>query len=1022
MIISKKAIDQPILVLLVSALIFCLGIISYILIPIEAVPNITVPYALVYSTYSGAAPAEIEDEIIKPIEDKLVDLENLDIVNAWGFQGRAYLWVQFTPDSDTSTSIEALKDAMDEAQSQLPDDATDIVVKEVDFADIPMLILNIYGDFDTFELSRFASIIKDKIKFIDGVNDINIFGNIERVIKVIVDPEKLRINNIPIERVYQSIRMNNMNLPGGSVTIDGQELTVRTLGKLNNADDISNLTIMSNSDGSRFLVKDIGRVKDIYETPESFSRYNQQNSITLQITKKPGANIIQSTDLVEKQIINLFSSFPPSLKYQYSSKQSSDIEKQNSQLNQNAFWGIIFVIITLFFGIGFRNSLIVSFAVPFSLIVAVLIMYLTGLSQTGISMFAMIMVLGIVVDGAIIVSESTYKNLEDGYNQIEAAKKAIGTVGQPIIVAILTSIAAFSPLLYISGIMGQFLSVIPKVVIFALIGATIADHIVIPVLSSRYMQISNKSTMMTGNWFGMKIYNKLINWSMKHKLKTLIISFISFIIGLVILIISTISDYKLVKVEAFPKVPKPRFIIDVTTQSGSDLEYTNSIIQNIENVLSKYTEIESIVSTVGQSGVQNVRQNQGSSVGSEIGQLTVDLTDRNLRTKNVNQIISDFNNTIKNKWPGTSIEISTITEGPPVSNNLVIDIKGDNIDAMEQVANTINNIVKSVRGTTNTSSSIGDLRSEIQVNIDHERSALYRVSSVSIGSAVSAALLGLEATVIADGLSDIPVIIELENNNDDFIDIIKNLQIPSESGMLVPLRNVANVEIKYGPAQIFRKNFDRTISVTSDILPNYDISDIKRKIDSKLPNILIPQGISIEYGGVSDEASKAFESLGKLMTIAFIIIMIILSAQFKSLSQPFIIAVTIPLAFVGVIIGLMITRVPFGMMAFFGLVALTGIVVNDAIVLISHINDLRAEGMDFRQAIIQGGKDRLRPILLTTITTISGMLPLTFDFAGGAEYWRPLAVSLISGLIFATILTLVVIPVLYSLLVRPSSK
>jgi len=1022
MIISKKAIDQPILVLLVSSLIFFLGIIAYFTIPIEAVPNISVPYALVHTTYTGAAPEEIETEILKPIEDKLNELENLDVVNAWGLQGRAYLWIQFVPESNTDESISNLKDAMNEVKNQMPDDATDIIVKELDFADIPMLILNIYGDFDSFELTRFADSIKDEINLVKGVNDVTIFGDVERVIKIIIDPEKLRINNIPIEKIYQAIQVNNMNLPGGSLSIDGQELTVRTLGKFATIEDINNLTIMKGIDGSRFLIKDIGVVRDIYETPNSFSRYNKKNSITLQITKKPGANIIESTNLVEKKLSKLFSRFPSKLKFKYSSKQSEEIEEQNKQLNQNALWGIIFVIVTLFFGIGLRNSLIVSFAVPFSLLVAALLMYIFGLSQTGISMFAMIMVLGIVVDGAIIVSESTYKNIEDGYERKEAAKKAISTVGQPIIAAVLTSIAAFSPLLFITGIMGQFLSVIPKVVIFSLVGATIADHIVIPVIASKYMKLSNNSTLMQGNWLGMRLYTKLINWSMTNRAKTVIISLISFIIGLIILIISSTSDYKLIKVEAFPKVPKPRFIIDVTTPPGSDLQYTDSIIRNMESELSKYNEIEAVVSTVGQSGIQNVRQNQGSSVGPEIGQINVDLIDRKLRDKNVNDIISLFNDSIKNRWPGTEIEIATIKEGPPVSDNIVIDIKGENIDIMQEVSNKIIDITKEVTGTTNVSSSLGNLRSEIQVNVNHDRAALYGVSSASIGRTVSSALLGLEATVVNDGLIEVPVIIELNNKNNDKIEIIKNLQVPSESGTLVPLRNVANVDIKYGPSLIFRKNFSRTVSVSSDIVDGFDASDIKRDIDNKLSNIQIPSGISIEYGGISDEASETFESLGKLMVVAFFIIMIILSAQFKSLRQPLIIAITIPLAFVGVIIGLMITRVPFGMMAFFGLVALTGIVVNDAIVLISHINDLRNEGMSFTSAIIQGGKDRLRPIVLTTITTISGMIPLTFDFAGGAEYWRPLSVSLIFGLIFATVLTLVVIPVMYSIIAKKSAS
>ena len=326
--------------------------------------------------------------------------------------------------------------------------------------------------------------------------------------------------------------------------------------------------------------------------------------------------------------------------------------------------------------------------------------------------------------------------------------------------------------------------------------------------------------------------------------------------------------------------------------------------------------------------------------------------------------------------------------------------------------------MEKIPGTRNVTTSLGKTRNEIQINVDYDRATLMGISAKTISSTVAAAMYGIEATQFTDGLEDIPVTLKLDIEDEETIGKLNHLQIMGMNGTSVSLSDVADIEIAAGQSFIYRKEFKRTVSVKTDMDEHTDASDITRKMDEKLENIIIPQGVSIEYGGVEDEATESFRSLGKSMAIAFLIILILLSAQFRSLLQPLIIAFTIPLAFVGVVFGLMITRVPFGMMAFFGLVALTGVVVNDAIVLISHINDLRMEGLPFTDAIIQGGKHRLRPIILTTVTTNAGMIPLSLDFVGGAEYWRPLAVSIIFGLGMATLLTLIVVPVLYSFFVR----
>ena len=1020
--LTSKAINQPILVLLLGLFIFILGIGSYFALPLEAVPEIEVPVAMIVVDYRGAAPTEIESEIIKPIEDKLSELSEIKIVRAYAMQGMAFCWVEFIPDTDTESSLDDVREKIAEAEKYFPEAAGSTQINEMDFTELPILILNLFGDFDTFELTRYAEILEDELGRSFGINDINIFGGVEREIKILIDPDKLESLNITISQVLSVIQKNNMNMPGGNISFMGQDILIRTQGKFKHLEQLSDIVIFNDQIGGVTRLKDIAKVVDSYEDPKTYSRYNSKNSITLLISKRYGENILDVTYDIEKKIKKLMKGFPDKLQYEYSARQANDIERQNSQLNQNAMWGGLLVIITLYFGIGFRNSLIVAFAIPFSIFTAFLLMYIFGLSQTGIAMFAMIMVLGIVVDGAIIVAESTYRHMENGLDRLEASKRAISRVGGPILTAVLTSMAAFAPLMYMSGIMGQFLSVIPKVVIFALVGATIADHIIIPVLSSKLMVLSKNTGHLSGDWFGMRLYSKMISWSLNNRFKTLMMALISFTIGMLIVVISIYTDNKLLKIQAFPRVPKPRIIIDISTPPGSDLIYTDNITRKIEKVISQYIEVETYVTTVGETGVQNIRLSQGGSTGNEVSQINVDLIDKKDRARSVEKIVDDLNLNLKNKWPGIDIQINMIREGPPVSDNLVLDVQGSNLSDIEIFSEKIKSKLKNIFGTRNITSSLGQKRDEIQININYDRASLFGVSAAMISSTITSAMYGLEVTYFTDGFDEVPIIIKLDFNEKEVIQKIKNLKVYSNVGIPIRIGDVTDIEIIPSQSMIFRKDFIRTISVSTDMDQDVDASDIKRKLNKELKGMIIPQGVKLDYGGIDDDTQESFQSLGKSMGIAFLIILVLLSAQFKSLLQPLIIAITIPLAFVGVILGLMITRVPFGLMAFFGLVALTGVVVNDAIVLISHINDLRKEGLPFNEAIIIGGKNRLRPIILTTVTTISGMIPLTLDFVGGAEYWRPLAVSIIFGLGMATFLTLVIVPVLYSIISNKKIK
>ena len=1013
--LSETAIQHPTGVIFASLAILVASFIAYAILPLELVPRIDIPYAFVSATYVGAAPSEIETEVIKPLEEKLAQLTDTEAITSYAMQNVGFVSVEFRAGSDLKESIDELREKVTEALPDLPPEVENVVVQDIDYADTPISILNIYGDFSPYELRRAAERVQDKLVRVPGVNEVEMFGGQEREIRISLDPDLLLANNLSMPQVIRALQSSNLNFPGGVLKMPNQDLFIRTVGKYQTISDIENTILGVDRFGNVKRVRDVGVVIDGFEDETSYSRYNEYNSVTLLISKKPGAHIVDTTIELEKIVDAEAAMFPAGMEIAYTARQATDIDTQNRQLNQNAGWGILFVILVLFAGIGFRNALIVSLALPFAMMFSFLLMLVFDVERTAISMFGLIIVLGIVVDGAIIVAEATYRHMEEGLKRKEAAIASIREVGIPIMTAVLTTIVAFAPIIYMSGIMGQFLSVIPKVVIFALIGAFLADHFLIPVLASKMMTLRSGSGMLAGEWWGKRLYTRTVKWALHRRWTVMFLSTVAFFSALVVVGISASSDLKLVKVQVFPKVPTPRIVLDVRTETGSKLAYTDSVMQELEDYLMGFSEVDRFASTVGESGVQNIRMAQRGGRGSEIGQVNVDLVDRSDRDRSVEELIAVMDRDWSRR-PGIDLTFSTIEEGPPVATSVVVDISGDDLETLEYLSEQIKTKMETIPGALNVGTSLGSRRTEFQVVVDHDRAAAYGLSSSDISNTVAAAMIGMEVTQFTDGLEDIPVVVELSTEGSETVDAIRTLNIPTQMGMMVPFENVASLELGSSESRIKHSEFKRNVSVSCELAQGVDVGDIQRKMDPFLESMNVPAGVTIEYGGLGDMAAESFQSLGRAMAIGFAIILLILSAQFQSFKQPIIIALAIPLSFVGVVFGLMVTRVAFGLMAFFGVVALMGVVVNDAIVLIASVNDLRRGGMGLNDALVKAGRNRLRPIIMTTVTTLAGMIPLALNFAGGAEYWRPLAVSLIFGLAVSSFLTLVVVPVLYSLL------
>jgi HAE1 family hydrophobic/amphiphilic exporter-1 len=705
-----------------------------------------------------------------------------------------------------------------------------------------------------------------------------------------------------------------------------------------------------------------------------------------------------------------------------------DISLMVKQLSSNALYGLLFVLFTLMIFMGFRNSILIAMAIPFSLFVGFLFMWFAGFSLNMITMFSLILIIGLVVDGAMIVGENIYHYFEKGMDPIDASKEGISEVGTAVISADLTTISAFFPMIFIAGIMGQIMSYMPYVVIFALVGSIIIDHFTLPMIASKYMRPGKREKEMKrfariffiGNRlfrFLIRHYKPLLRWAIFHRKVVISSALVAFFIALFIIVAGVI------KIDFFPKEDMGRFNINFELPMGTTVEKTNHIAREIEGLIAQIPEVKEYVSTIGNTGMimSDLTETASGGSGPEYGKILINIGYDNERKRSQAEIIEELDSKLA-EIPGIRYSFFEVEMGPPVGRPVAIQIYGEEFDELKNISQTVENHLKSIPGTRNIQNSFQENKPQVSIKVDRTNAAKHGITAQEITIQVMAAFLGFEATeiMLGDELVDVRVI-NKESHRQSFEDVL-DTPIFSVAGIKIPLSQLARVDITEGIYRINRRNLRRSVTVGCDVEKGYTPQDIFASLRKLMESTPPPQGYILEYGGEEEERQRSFESMTRVMFLGLILIFFILTAQFDSFKQPLVILFTVPLSIIGVVAGLFITRLTFSFMAFVGVVALVGIVVNDGIVLIDFINQRRRRGVDLITAIFDAGPRRLRPVMLTTATTIGGLLPITLNLGGGGSFWAPLGTSIIFGLLFATILTLVVVPSLYSIFERKAYR
>jgi multidrug efflux pump subunit AcrB len=1025
--VAETSLKYSILVNMLTLAILIFGMISMVNMPREEYPAVDFGSTIIVVPYPGVSPAEIEQLIIRKIELGLNNLEDLDYIDSTAEEGRAMIRVVFTTKVSSEDAFDRVSREVNKI-SDLPKDALDPILIRLNMREVnPIAQVVVGGEgFSAMGLREITENLKDGLLNIENISKVDLIGARDRQVWVDVDQARLDAYGLTLNDLSSALGSRNLNIPGGSARFGKVEFLVRTLGEFNTMEELASMIVQSDATGRAIRLSDVAAVKDTLEKPLSIARLNGTESISIFLYKKGEGNIIKVMKEV-RAYIDSFQKAIPGLKVSVRNDGAIDVKNGINALGKNALIGIVLVFVALFIFLGWKNALLASFGIPLSIFIAFIVIPFFDVTLNNLTIFGFIIVVGMVVDNSIVVLENIHRLREEGFCRRDSIVMGVDQVISPVFSSTLTTIAAFMPLLLLSGIMGKFLGVFPIVVSIALLGSWFQSMVVLPNNVWQFDKSTptnhDRSTRLIAPL--VKYYRRGVTWSLKHRYMVVGGVFVLLLISFGILGSGAIPF------EFFPAPASQSISLQLQTPVGTTLAETEAVVSKAEqfilNMKQKH-DIEFVVGNVGAKGgeVQREYATNNAQVNIDL----VPLKDMQFKQEDIRNSIRDF----LDKLPGLySYKFSQGRSGPPVGNDVELRIKGENLERLAFLSETIKRELKKIPGVTDVDDSFAKGKKEVRIIPHYEAISMAGLTVAQIASTIRTASTGSDVSKYrGDGVEEYPIIVKLAGIYTDELESLKNLKIRTRTGDLIAISDLADFEITSSLSKIDHRDSDRTITVTASVSTYDQNGKPKKRTPSEVNTILLGNklkgtegifsnferkypGYTIESGGVQEEQRKSYSSLFKLFILALMLIFTILASQFKSYVQPLIVMMTIPFAFIGVILGLLVTGLPFSLNTLISVVALAGVVVNNAIILIDFINTEREKGVDRWHAIINSGSIRLRPIILTTATTVAGMLPLVFSTDPSAQAWRPLAVSFTFGLLFASFLTLFIIPVIYSM-------
>ena len=1049
--ISSQAIDHPRFVLVATFLVLFLALYAATFTPVQRTPAITKAVVLVAIPYPDAQPSEAENEITRKVEEELTELQSVDFIASTCLRGASITQVVFLDGVDPDDARREVKDLVDRIRNEFPlGREVQPLVSKIDFEGAPLMLVTMSGPpgFDERSLKQIAEDVQEQISEVDGVANTQLFGGKEREIHVNVNPDLMTQYGLSLRVVRQALADFNAKIPAGAFDTDKIDRTVRNEAKFRGVDDIRE-AIVSSSEGRVIRVRDIAEVIDTHRRMLNMAQFDGEDSATIVVRKEADINTLGAARAVNALLEDLRQQYPE-ISFFGTRDTSQEIWLMFRVLGSSAVFGAMLVLIILAWTMGLRISILVLIAIPFSSAVGLVFLYFAEIPVSNMVVFSFILVLGMVVDGAIIVAENIHRHIERGEDPTTAAKTGIDEVGLPVIAADLTTIAAFLPMILVPGIMGDFMGVMPKVVSVALLGSVLVDHFVIPTLAARWYQkrapqrdesavfasvskgsqndLSQVASQVRPNLGpGTRIYAGFLRFALSNRYAVVVLCCLA--------LVGAGALFGELGFEFFPTSDRGQFTIKYELPLGYSIEETLAASKVIIEPLRKWEErgvLQHYVTAVGSSGGLATRIENDPATGPEFGEVMVELLSPLDRSIHEQEIIAALRRDIK-PLPGMKFSIKEVEDGPPSGSDVAVRLTGDNLEQLGDLGTFISEKLKTVDGTVDASTDFRPDNPELVIEPKPDVVGMYGLTEAQIAAAVQVAMAGDSQIQLTLDDEDITLRLQLAPEYQRYPTSLKRLMITAPDGRKAPISQLADIRNDVGLYSINRYERDRAVLAQCDVvkptLPDDVFKVLRAEVLPELGfrpvkgNSMVfvgtpttpSEGVKAQFAGENEERDKNFRYLLYSMFIGVILIFCILVTQFNSFRQCGIVMMTVPLSFIGVVLGMWACGFPFSLASFIGLVSLTGIVVNDAIVLVDFTNQARKRGLPLREAIVEAGVNRLRPVLLTTVTTIGGLLPLLLNISGGAEFWQPLTAAVVFGLAFASVLTLVVIPVAYSL-------
>ena len=1042
MSIPKISVNNPVLANMLMIIIIAFGLYAWINLPRELTPEIDLQSATVTTLYPGASPEEVEKLVTAPIEDAIEEnVSKINLLFSNSSEGRSVVSVDFEEmsDRDFDKELENLRTAVEQV-NELPEEILDDPkIEELDVSSgFPMLTIVVGGSISETQMRDIAENLKDEILDIKNIAAVQIAGLREREIWIEVNPDRLKAYQIPIAMVIAAVGASNLNLPAGTMELGNTEFMVRTMGEFTNPETIGETIISVQPTGTPLRLKDVATVSDTYEDARTLSRISGQPSISLSVQKKSEGNTIalvaELRELVEKRQGDL----PEGAELTPVNDYSVILKERLGILETNAFFGLILVVLMLLVFIGWRNAVFAALGIPVAFMATFWFMSMTDYTLSGVSLFGLILVVGIVVDDAIVVIENIYRHIERGEPPKVAAIRGAEEVGWPVLAASLTTICAFGPLMFMSGVSGQFMRVVPVMAILVLLASLFEVFVILPAhvaewgkpktrpgrskldrLRSRSQGAFTASVRAIGFliWFSLLFdlirdrYVRILKSTIRHRYA---------FVGCVLFIglIACVGAFRILDKELFPGEDFPQFYVKAEMPPSYGMQETTEVVAQLEAAAKTLpsSEVAAIVSNVGihtpTSGMM-----EGVTYGSNFGEVIIELTPKQERTRGVDELIAELRTKTATISGIEQLNFITQEGGPPQGEDVEVKVKGARFEQLTALADTLKASLSQMDGVYDIRDDFRTGKSELRIYLKPEKAHQYGLTTFQIAQTVRTAIEGAKATTYREADEAIDVIVKYEEDTLGNLAALNNLLIATPTGAIVPLKDVADLTEEKGYSDIRRFDGERAITVSASVDPEKTTAfEVNQALIGTFADVesLYP-GYKLDFRGIFDEIIESFSELRKLFIVGLLLIYVVLGAQFKSFIQPIIIMFAVPFGMIGAMIGLLIANATLSIVAMFGVVALSGIVVNDSIVLIDFINTYRERGYNKWYAILKGGSVRLRPIVLTSLTTIIGLMPMAIGLGGKSPIWMPMAYTIIFGLALATTMTLFVMPALYAI-------